>query len=55
MRLYVQDVADALAADGLAQRQAVAVVHVFDDVVAAAVVLAVNAPVPAVVWDERYG
>ncbi|GGO58815.1 DUF6292 family protein [Streptomyces lasiicapitis] len=55
VRPYVQDVADALASDGLAQHQDVAVVHVADDVLAAAVVLAFNAPVPALVWDERFG
>ncbi|MFI7005553.1 DUF6292 family protein [Streptomyces sp. NPDC050145] len=54
-RPYVQEVADALAAEGLAVRQDVDVVHVADDVVAAAVVLAADAPVPALVWDERWG
>lgn len=52
---YVQAVADELAAAGLAQEQDVAMVHVADDVVAAAVALSFDAPVPALVWDERYG
>lgn len=54
-RQYVQAVADELAAAGLAQEQDVAMVHVADDVVAAAVLLASDTPVPALVWDERYG
>ncbi|MFE1954553.1 DUF6292 family protein, partial [Streptomyces sp. NPDC059524] len=54
-RPYVQDVADALAGEGLAVRQDLDVVHVADDVVAAAVVLAADAPVAALVWDERWG
>ncbi|MFD4483148.1 DUF6292 family protein [Streptomyces sp. NPDC058471] len=54
-RRYVQAVADELAAAGLAQEQDVAMVHVADDAVAAAVVLSANAPAPALVWDERYG
>lgn len=54
-RPYVQAVADELAAAGLAQEQGVAMVHVADDVVAAAVVLSADAPAPALVWDERYG
>ncbi|MFI6874959.1 DUF6292 family protein [Streptomyces sp. NPDC050400] len=55
LQSYVQEVADALAAEGLAERQDVAVVQVGDDVVAAAVVLSSTAPVPALVWDERWG
>ncbi|MEV3858118.1 hypothetical protein AB0J38_27780 [Streptomyces sp. NPDC050095] len=54
-RPYVQEVADRLVAEHLAEQQEVAVVHVADDVVAAAVVLAFDAPVPALVWDERWG
>lgn len=54
-RPYVQAVADGLAAAGLAQKQDVAMLHVADDAVAAAVVLSFDAPVPALVWDERYG
>lgn len=54
-RPYVQAVADKLVAASLAQEQDVAMVHVADDVVAAAVVLSADAPAPALVWDERYG
>lgn len=54
-RPYVQAVADELAAAGLAQAQDVTMVHVADDAVAAAVVLSFDAPVQALVWDERYG
>lgn len=52
---YLQQVADRLTAEGLASRQDVAAVHVADDAVAAAVVLAFDAPVAALVWDERWG
>ncbi|MBO1332556.1 hypothetical protein [Streptomyces sp. VRA16 Mangrove soil] len=52
---YVQQIADQLAAEHLAEPQDVAMVQVADDVVAAAVVLADGAPAPALVWDERWG
>ncbi|MFE1521793.1 hypothetical protein ACFW9I_34130 [[Kitasatospora] papulosa] len=52
---YLQQVADKLVAAGLASAQDVTVVHVADDVVAAAVVLAPGAPAAALVWDERWG
>ncbi|MFZ3562770.1 MULTISPECIES: hypothetical protein [unclassified Streptomyces] len=55
LRPYVQDVVDELAAAGLAEQQDVEMVHVASDAVAAAVPLAPNAPVPALVWDERWG
>ncbi|WP_394426890.1 hypothetical protein [Streptomyces sp. SGAir0957] len=55
LRAYVQSVADALADEGLAERHEVAVVQPADDVVAAALVLNASAPVPALVWDERWG
>lgn len=55
MQSYVQEVADALAAEGLTLRQDVTLVRVASDVIAAAVPLSSSAPVPAVVWDERWG
>ncbi|WP_327667944.1 MULTISPECIES: hypothetical protein [unclassified Streptomyces] len=55
LRPYVQDVADALVAEGLAEQQDVVVVHVTEEVAAAAVVLSSDAPAPALVWDERWG
>ncbi|MFZ3562692.1 MULTISPECIES: hypothetical protein [unclassified Streptomyces] len=55
LRAYVQDVADALVAEGLAEHQDVEMVHLAGDVVAAVVVLTDGAPVPALVWDERWG
>lgn len=52
---YVQEVADVLALEDLAPRQDVAMVHLADGVVAAAVALTPNASAPALVWGERYG
>ncbi len=54
-RPYVQQVADHLAGEGLAEPQEVVVVHVADDAVAAGVALSFNAPAAALVWDERWG
>jgi hypothetical protein len=54
-RPYVHEVADVFVAEGLAVRQYVDAVHVADGAVAVAVVLAAAAPVPALVWDERWG
>ncbi|MFJ8955344.1 hypothetical protein ACIRO1_35170 [Streptomyces sp. NPDC102381] len=55
LRPYVQGVVDELVAEGLAEPQDVEMVHVAGDAVAAAVPLASDAPVPALVWDERWG
>ncbi|WP_406100933.1 hypothetical protein OG698_01520 [Streptomyces sp. NBC_01003] len=55
LRLYVRSVVDALVAEGLASQQGVVIVPVADDVLAAAVVLAFDAPASALVWDERWG
>ncbi|MGW2346676.1 hypothetical protein [Streptomyces sp. NPDC001661] len=55
LRPYVQDVVDELVAEGLAEQQDVEMVHVAGDAVAAALALAPNAPVPALVWDVRWG
>ncbi|MFI0743416.1 DUF6292 family protein [Streptomyces sp. NPDC021100] len=51
---YLQNTADALAQEGLAPAQEVQVQRPADGVLAAAVVLE-SGPVPALVWDERYG
>ncbi|GAA2345167.1 hypothetical protein OKJ48_40020 [Streptomyces kunmingensis] len=55
LRGYVQGIADALVIEGLAEEQDVAMVQVTADVVAAALILSTSAPVPALVWDERWG
>ncbi|MFI7388518.1 hypothetical protein [Streptomyces sp. NPDC049813] len=51
LQAYVQSVAD----EGLAERHEAVVVQPADDVVAAGLVLNASAPVPALVWDERWG
>ncbi|MFJ8932039.1 DUF6292 family protein [Streptomyces sp. NPDC102364] len=55
LRPYVQSVVDELVVEGQVAEQDVEMVHVAGDVVAAAVVLTADAPVPALVWDERWG
>lgn len=52
---YLQGVADALAAQGLAPVQVVEVRRLGEEHLAAAVQLEAGGEVPAPVWDERYG
>ncbi|WP_351233907.1 DUF6292 family protein [Streptomyces sp. NPDC002133] len=54
-RPYVQQVADALAEAGVAEPVQVEVRRLADEHLAAAVPLATEQDVPALVWDERYG
>ncbi|MGW2404003.1 DUF6292 family protein [Streptomyces sp. NPDC001739] len=54
VRPYLQGVVDALAAVGAAAAGEVEVQQLGDHLVAA-VLLAPGQPVPALVWDERYG
>ncbi|WOX26363.1 DUF6292 family protein [Streptomyces solicathayae] len=54
-RLYLQQVADALAEAGVAESVQVATRRLDDEHLAAAVPLAIGQSAPALVWDERYG
>ncbi|MEU3708386.1 DUF6292 family protein [Streptomyces anulatus] len=54
-RPYLQQVAEALADAGVADPAEVEVRRLGDDHLAAAVPLAADQSVPALVWDERYG
>ncbi|MET9499547.1 hypothetical protein [Streptomyces sp. NPDC006552] len=55
LRPYVQEVIDALISARLADPQQAELVPVAENVLAAAVPLAFDAPVPALAWDERWG